>query len=138
MIYSHNVSFGEWASVYTEYYQAAAKACNGKPTVVVQHSELTASPYTAVTKLYNDLVAVGVQGLTLPAEARVSALLKPSKKEQPLFLGSERKAVGAAAAAISTALSQSPPSLEATAASWLVTPRKAKEAVATLLTTDNA
>merc|ERR1719399_1445456 len=77
MIYSHNVSLAEWASVYESYYSAAMRACHGKPTVVVQHSELTAAPYRAVQKLHADLVAAGVRGLTLPTEAAVSRLLRP-------------------------------------------------------------
>merc|ERR1719240_234784 len=60
MIYSHNVSLAEWASVYEAYYSSAMRACHGKPTVVVQHAELVANPYAAVTKLHADLVAAGV------------------------------------------------------------------------------
>merc|ERR1719498_1166058 len=40
MIYSHNVSLAEWVSAYETYYNSATRACQGKPTVVVQHSEL--------------------------------------------------------------------------------------------------
>merc|ERR1719409_1671717 len=67
MIYSHNVSLAEWASVYEAYYTNALRACQGKPTVVVQHADLVTNPYGAVTKLYNDLTAAGVSGLTLPS-----------------------------------------------------------------------
>jgi hypothetical protein len=45
MIYSHNVSLAEWASVYETYYTSALRACHGKPTVVVQHADLVADPY---------------------------------------------------------------------------------------------
>merc|ERR1719201_757576 len=66
MIYSHNVSLAEWASVYEHYYTNALRACRGKPTVVVQHAEMLADPHAAVRKLHTDLTAAGVSGLTLP------------------------------------------------------------------------
>jgi len=137
MIYSHNVSFAEWAAVYEAYYSSAMRACKGVPTVVVSHDELSAAPYTAVKKLHSELTAAGVQGLTLPSEERVAQLLRPSTKAQPKFLASERKALGAAAPAVSKAIVQGT-GVVAAPAPWLVAPRKAKEAFATLLTTANA
>ena len=91
MIYSHNVSLAEWSSVYEAYYASVVAACDGKPTVVVQHEELMRAPYEAVRKLHRELTAAGVQGLTLPAESRVAALIAPSAKKSPLYLGSEKK-----------------------------------------------
>ena len=73
--------------------------------MVVQHADLVASPYTAAKKLHADLVAAGVAGLTLPTEAQVGRLLKPSTHKAPLYLAAERKVVGEGAQAISKALS---------------------------------
>jgi len=138
MIYSHNVSLAEWASVYEAYYTNAMRACHGKPTVVVQHAELVANPYGAVRKLYTDLVAAGVHGLTLPTEAQVARLIKPSTHEAHRYLASEQKTVGEKALAVSKALlSNALPATQLPPATWHVAPRKHAEAVATLLTTDN-
>jgi len=139
MIYSHNVSLAEWASVYDSYYQSAIRACEGKPTAVVQHSELMAKPYDVVKKLYKDLVAAGVEGLTLPTEEQVGRLVRPSDehKQKPFYLASERRVVGESARAISADLSQGRVSVPAAPAAWVRTERKAKEAIATLLTTPN-
>ena len=95
----------------------------------MQHSELVANPYGAVKKLHADLVALGVQGLTLPTEAKVSALIRPSTAPTPNYLASERKVVGAKAHVISAALSgKSDAKLAAVAPSqWLVTERKSKD-----------
>merc|ERR1719326_2320905 len=101
MIYSHNVSLAEWASVYEAYYTAAMRACHGKPTVVVQHAELVAEPYAAVRKLHADLTAAGVVGLALPSEERVARLIRPSSERAPLYLRSERNTIGAAAQRLS-------------------------------------
>jgi len=142
MIYSHNVSLAEWASVYEAYYTNALRACHGKPTVVVQHADLVADPYKAVTKLHKDLTAAGVAGLALPEEAKVARLLRPAtgdKAKKTLYLASERQVVGAAAQKISDMLSSaSLPAAKPEPARWLVAPRKSDEAFATLLTTDNA
>ena len=50
-----------------------------------------ASPYKAVKKLYGELVKAGVEGLTLPAEEKVTRLIRPSTKVEPAYLMSERK-----------------------------------------------
>jgi len=140
MIYSHNVSLAEWASVYEAYYQSAVRACAGKPTAVVQHSELMANPYAAVKKLYAELVAAGVEKLTLPSEEKVNRLVRPSDehKQKPFYLASERKVVGEGARAVSQALSQGIAQVPAQPFQWVRTELKSKEAVATLLTTANA
>jgi len=138
MIYSHNVSLAEWASVYEAYYTSAMRACHGKPTVVVQHADLLADPYRAVTKLHHDLVAAGVPSLTLPSEDKVLRLIRPSAEKAPLYLASERATVGAKAQKLSALLSQAAlPAAQLPPAEWHVAPRKADEAIATLLTTDN-
>merc|ERR1719498_1926837 len=137
MIYSHNVSLAEWVSVYENYYASSMRACNGVPTVVVQHDEIAKAPYQALQKMYNDLVALGVQGLSMPAESRVSALLKPSASKPPFYLASERAMVSSNAQAISKALSTGT-TLAASSASWMSAPRRSNEAIATLLTTTNA
>lgn len=194
MIYSHNVSLAEWASVYEAYYTNAMRACHGvrasafflwpplpaawsrvsppppparppsfeggppsalptlltppalappsslqKPTVVVQHAELVANPFAATVKLYNDLVAAGVAGLTLPTEAQVGRLLRPSTEHAHTYLASERAAVGPSVHALSMALSSADrlPAAQLPRASWHVAERKESEAIATLLTTDN-
>jgi len=136
MIYSHNVSFAEWASVYESYYLSAMRACEGVPTAVVHHEELQASPYTAVKKLHTDLGAAGVSGLTLPSEARVAQLLRPLHKEEPTYLASELQAVGVSAQKISDSLINGD-NIDLSPSPWLVKARKATEAFATLLTTDN-
>jgi len=59
MIYSHNVSYAEWGSVYEAYYGSIVRACAGVPTAVVSHAQLTAAPYAALTKLHADLTALG-------------------------------------------------------------------------------
>jgi glycogenin glucosyltransferase len=137
MIYSHNVSLAEWVSVYENYYASTMRACNGVPTVVVQHDEIAKAPYQALQKMYNDLVALGVQGLSMPAESRVSALLKPSASKPPFYLASERAMVSSNAQAISKALSTGT-TMKSASASWLSAPRRSNEAIATLLTTTNA
>lgn len=138
MIYSHNVSLAEWASVYEAYYTAALRACHEKPTVVVQHAELVAEPYAAVAKLHRDLSAAGVHGLTLPAEERIAKLIRPSSESAPVYLRSEHQAVGAAARRISGLLAASSlPAEKIAPAQWLLTPRSTDEAIVTLLTTDN-
>merc|ERR1719375_1204400 len=105
MIYSHNVSLAEWASVYEAYYTNALRACHGKPTVVAQHAELVANPYAAVKKLHADLTSAGVPSLTLPSEEKVARLLRPSAdKAATTYLRSERQVVGAAAQRISDML----------------------------------
>jgi len=138
MIYSHNVSLAEWASVYEAYYHSAMRACDGKPTVLVQHSDLMLSPFGTVKKLYNDLVSVGVKGLTLPAEERVSRLIRPSTEEKPFYLASERKVLGDTVHSISNALVHGTAKAAVKSPSWLVSARRSKEAFATLLTTNNA
>jgi glycogenin glucosyltransferase len=141
MIYSHNVSLAEWASVYEAYYTNALRACHGKPTVVVQHADLVANPFGAVTKLHKDLTAAGVTGLALPAEDKVLKLIRPSAEKKAFYLASERNTVGPAAQALSDTLSKWDPTAhkeQLKPAEWLITPRKAKQAFATLLTTDNA
>jgi glycogenin glucosyltransferase len=136
MIYSHNVSFAEWASVYSAYYEGAMRACKDVPTVVVQHDELVQAPFKTLSKLHKDLVKIGVEGLAMPAEERVNELLRPSSKEPPSFLASERKAVGSTAQdmskAITTGAKFSPPPFK-----WMKAARNTGEAFATLLTTDN-
>jgi glycogenin glucosyltransferase len=136
MIYSHNVSLAEWVSVYENYYASTMRACDGVPTVVVQHEEMAKAPYQALLKMYNDLVALGVKGLSMPAESRVSALLKPTASKAPFYLASEREMVSTNAQAISKALSAGKPAVSP--ASWLAAPRRSTEAFATLLTTTNA
>jgi glycogenin glucosyltransferase len=138
MIYSHNVSFAEWASVYEAYYTNALRACKGVPTIIVEHDDIKKSPYTAAKKLFDDLVAVGVQGLTMPSEERISALLRASQQPEATYLASERKVLGAMAHRVSEAIvkaSVEPVELEPH--QWLHAPRKANEAFATLLTTAN-
>merc|ERR1740124_144944 len=136
MIYSHNVSLAEWISVYENYYASTMRACKGVPTVVVQHEEFAKAPYAALQKLHAELEKLGVQGLQMPAESRVSALLKPSTAASPFYLASERGMVSTNAQKIATALTAGT-TLE-TPASWLAAPRRNKEAIATLLTTTNA
>jgi len=136
MIYSHNVSLSEWSSAYEAYYESALRACAGKPTAVVQHSELMTKPYVAVQKLYKELVSAGVEGLALPSEEKVNRLIRPSEERKPFYLASERAAVGEGARSISKMLSQGIVAKPA-AAKWVNTPLKSKEAIATLLTTDN-
>jgi glycogenin glucosyltransferase len=137
MIYSHNVSLAEWASVYEAYYTSAMRACEKVPTVVVEHDELRSAPYTIVQRLYDGLVAAGVQGLSLPSEARVARLLHASPKNEDSFLPAERKVVSRGnVAAIEQALKAGTP-VKVKPSPWLVAPRKSKEAFATLLTTAN-
>jgi len=138
MIYSHNVSFAEWAAVYEAYYVGALRACHGVPTVVVKHDELKAAPYTATKKLYEDLTAAGVSGLKLPSEERISKLLRASpQSESSTYLASEKQVLGARAMRVSHAVQEG--GKEAIApAPWLLAPRKSNEAFATLLTTANA
>jgi len=139
MIYSHNVSLAEWSSVYENYYASAMRACEGVPTVVVQHEEIVKTPYQAIRKMFDALVAIGVQGLTMPAEARVAALIKPSESQPPTYLASERQMVSANAQTISKALTAGVAGkAAAAAASWMSAPRRSNEAIATLLTTTNA
>jgi len=57
---------------------------------VVQHEEFAKAPYAALQKLHAELEKLGVQGLQMPAESRVSALLKPSTAASPFYLASER------------------------------------------------
>ena len=103
MIYSHN-PLAEWSSVYEAYYASVVAACDGKPTVVVQHEELMRAPYEAVRKLHRELTAAGVQGLTLPAESRVAAH-RAVGEEVPLY----RLREGAAAAAATPPARARPP-----------------------------
>ena len=91
MIYSHNVSYAEWAAVYEAYYGGVARACAIVPTAVVHHEELMARPYAALTRLHADLSALGVERLTMPTEERINALLRPSPKTPVTYLASERK-----------------------------------------------
>ena len=107
------------------------------PTVVVQHEEIVKTPYQAIRKMYDELVALGVQGLTMPAESRVAALIKPSESKPPTYLASERQMVSTNAQAISKALTAGK-ALAASSASWMSAPRRSNEAIATLLTTTNA
>ena len=105
----------------------------------MQHAELVANPFAATVKLYNDLVAAGVAGLTLPTEAQVGRLLRPSTEHAHTYLASERAAVGPSVHALSMALSSADrlPAAQLPRASWHVAERKESEAIATLLTTDN-
>ena len=61
MIYSHNVSLAEWSSVYEAYYASVVAACDGKPTVVVQHEELMRAPYEAAPPVVHRRVGRGVR-----------------------------------------------------------------------------
>jgi len=138
--YAPTASLEEWASIYSAYYSSAMRACAGRPTVVVQHAEITKDPYNAVKKLHNALVAAGVRGLTLPAESRVTALLSSQgATESPFYLASERRAVGKTARAISTALSKGAVATDTAPdkPKWFIAPRRGSEAIATLLTTSN-
>jgi len=136
MIYSHNVSLAEWISVYENYYASTMRACKGVPTVVVQHEDFAKAPYAALQKMHAELEKLGVQGLQMPAESRVSALLKPSTSGAPFYLASERAMVSSNAQKISKALTAG--TTLQTPASWLAAPRRSNEAIATLLTTTNA
>ena len=71
---------------------------------MVQHEEFAKAPYAALQKLHAELEKLGVQGLQMPAESRVSALLKPSTAASPFYLASER-AVRRAAVSCSCPLS---------------------------------
>jgi glycogenin glucosyltransferase len=103
----------------------------------VEHDQLRTSPYTTVQKLHDGLVAAGVQGLSLPSEARVAQLLHASPKDESTFLPAERRVVARGnVAAISQALAAGSP-VKLAPSPWLVTPRKPTEAFATLLTTAN-
>ena len=62
-----------------------------------------------MTKLYNDLTAAGVSGLTLPAEDKVLKLIRPSTKKTDFYLRAERNTVGMAAQMLSDTLSRWPP-----------------------------
>ena len=77
------------------------------------HDARSAAPYETTAKLYRDLVAAGVQGLTQPTEAQVGKLLRPSTATAPLYLRSERTAVGANALAISDRLRSAAPAARA-------------------------
>merc|ERR1740130_636936 len=98
------LSLAEWISVYENYYASTMRACKGVPTVVVQHEEFAKAPYAALQKLHAELEKLGVQGLQMPAESRVSALLKPSTAASPFYLASERAMVSTNAQKIATAL----------------------------------
>ena len=89
-------------------------------------------------KLHADLVAAGVAGLTVPTETQVTRLIRPSAEKPRAYLASERTMVGEKAAAISAALSAAAlPAEKPSTAAWHVAERKAKQAIATLLTTDS-
>jgi len=137
MIYSHNVSYAEWAAVYEAYYGGVARACANVPTAVVHHEQLMAQPYAALTKLHADLSALGVERLTMPTEERINALLRPSPKKPVTYLASERKVLGAAAPALSDSISRGEV-VSRPASPWLFKPLRKSQAYATLLTTDNA
>jgi len=103
----------------------------------VEHDQLRTSPYTTVQKLHDGLAAAGVQGLSLPSEARVAQLLHASPKDESTFLPAERRVVARGnVAAIAQALAAGSP-VKLAPSPWLVTPRKPTEAFATLLTTAN-
>jgi len=157
MIYSHNVSFAEWGSVFEAYYLSAKRACRGVPTLTVEHDTLMSSPHATLSTLYAQLVRLGVRGLTLPSAAAVQRLLGAPRTHAPdTYLAAERKMLGGANAVSASlkndaALSQ-PQSEASTAAApataaalppsspsplWHVSPRVASEAFATLLTTAN-
>ena len=86
-------------------------------------------------KLHADLVAAGVAGLTVPTETQVTRLIRPSAEKPRAYLASERTMVGEKAAAISAALSAAAlPAEKPSTAAWHVAERKAKQAIATLLT----
>ena len=84
--------------------------------MVVQHEEFAKAPYAALQKLHAELEKLGVQGLQMPAESRVSALLKPSTAASPFYLASER-AVRRAAATADAPESRPPPKHKRTHAS---------------------
>ncbi|EOD07169.1 hypothetical protein EMIHUDRAFT_97003 [Emiliania huxleyi CCMP1516] len=137
MIYSHNVSYAEWAAVYEAYYGGVARACAIVPTAVVHHEELMARPYAALTRLHADLSALGVERLTMPTEERINALLRPSPKTSVTYLASERKVLGAAAPALSDSILRGEV-VSRPASPWLFIPLRKSQAYATLLTTDNS
>jgi glycogenin glucosyltransferase len=136
MIYSHNVSYAEWASVYEAYYGSIARACADVPTAIVNHDELTAAPFQALTKLHADLTALGVEGLAMPTEERINQLLRPSQKKQVTYLASERKVLGSTVPALSESISTGN-IVAAPVSPWLLKPLRSTEAYATLLTTAN-
>jgi glycogenin glucosyltransferase len=137
MIYSHNVSLAEWASVYEAYYSSAMRACDKVPTIVVEHDRLRNAPYTIVRQLYEGLTAAGVQGLSLPSETRIARLLHPSPKNEVAFLPAEHKIVSRGnVVAVEQALKAGAP-VKVALSPWLVASRKSEEAFATLLTTAN-
>ena len=70
MIYSHNVSLAEWSSVYEAYYASVVAACDGKPTVVVQHEELMRAPYEPRASCTSLSRSPASRAGTLPADAR--------------------------------------------------------------------
>ncbi len=78
----HNLSLAEWSSMYEHYYATIMRACTGVPTVVVQHEEITHTPFEALKRLHHDLVALGVQGLQMPTASRVHQLIRPMAKVQ--------------------------------------------------------
>ncbi|TAE81823.1 MAG: hypothetical protein EAZ74_06540 [Alphaproteobacteria bacterium] len=62
-----------------EYYATGVvNAIQRTPTIYVQHSAMLADPIATVQKMYDDLTALGVRGLTLPTEREITSFVDPA------------------------------------------------------------
>jgi len=104
------------------------------PTIVVRHEKMVAAPYETVKELHAGLVNAGVQGLSMPSEARISELIRASTPKEPTYLPSESRLVEQSGAGrVSQALLADAPLKAPAQPHWRVCKRKSAEAFATLL-----
>ena len=62
-----------------EYYNIGTiNAMKDMPVVRVTHEQVLRDPYPTVERVYNELVAHGVQGLRLPSQKEVESFIEPS------------------------------------------------------------
>ena len=52
--------------LWQKYVESSLRGCAGLPTVLVSHEQLAAEPYEALELMYDDLVRLGVEGLSMP------------------------------------------------------------------------
>ncbi len=105
---------------------------------MVRHEKMVAAPYETVKELHAGLVNAGVQGLSMPSEARISELIRASTPKEPTYLPSESRLVEQSGAGrVSQALLADAPFKAPAQPHWRVCKRKSAEAFATLLTTAN-
>jgi len=65
-------------ALWEKYTLDALKASAGLPRILVSYAEIMAQPLETIKRLYDELMAIGVQGLRLPHDKEILAFIDPT------------------------------------------------------------